>query len=345
MASTTTGTSDERVRRTGALRRLLNRPELGSAAGAVLVFVFFAVVAGDSGFLTLPGTINYLAVAAELAVVAVPVALLMIAGEFDLSIGSMIGAAGVVLAVPIVEYGWPVWASLLLTFGFALIVGFLNGYLVVKTGLPSFIVTLAALFVLRGLTIGLTRLATGGTQVSGLDTTGAIDTFVVPLFAGSIGGFPATIFWAVGLAALATWVLLRTAFGNWIFGTGGNPVASRNMGVPVNRVKILLFMATAAGAALVAALTVLQTGSADVLRGQLREFEAIIAVVVGGVLLTGGYGSAVGPLFGALIFGMVNQGIFYTGVNSDYFQLFLGAMLLIAVLVNRYIRKKASEGS
>jgi simple sugar transport system permease protein len=136
---------------------------------------------------------------------------------------------------------------------------------------------------------------------------------------------------------------MRTTFGNWIFGTGGNPVAARNVGVPVNRVKILLFMATAASATLLAAITVLDAGSADVLRGELREFQAIIAAVIGGVLLTGGYGSVIGPMFGALIFGMVSQGIFFTGVNTDWFQVFLGAMLLIAVLVNNFIRKKASE--
>jgi len=165
----------------------------------------------------------------------------------------------------------------------------------------------------------------------------------VPIFAGEIADIPVSIFWWVGLAALATWILMRTTFGNWIFGTGGNPVAARNVGVPVNRVKVLLFMATAVSATLLAAITVLDAGSADVLRGELREFQAIIAAVIGGVLLTGGYGSVIGPMFGALIFGMVSQGIFFTGVNTDWFQVFLGAMLLIAVLVNNFIRKKASE--
>jgi simple sugar transport system permease protein len=163
------------------------------------------------------------------------------------------------------------------------------------------------------------------------------------LFAGEVAGFSVSIFWWLGLAALGTWILLRTTFGNWIFGTGGDPIAARNVGVPVKRVKITLFMATAASATLLAALQVLDAGSADVLRGTLLEFQAIIASVIGGVLLTGGYGSVIGPSLGALIFGMVSQGIFFTGVNTDWFQVFLGAMLLIAVLVNNYIRKTASE--
>jgi simple sugar transport system permease protein len=252
----------------------------------------------------------------------------------------MIGAAGMLLAIPMAEFGWPLWAALLLAFGVALIVGFLNGYLVVKTGLPSFIVTLATLFALRGATIGFTRLITSRTQVSGVESEGS---FLGALFAGEIGGVPAAIFWWFGLGALATWILLRTTFGNWIFGTGGDPIAARNVGVPVNRVKILLFMATAAAATLLAVLQVLDAGSADVLRGTLFEFQAIIATVIGGVLLTGGYGSVIGPMFGALIFGMVNQGIFFTGVNTDWFQVFLGAMLLIAVIVNNYIRQRAAR--
>ena len=168
-------------------------------------------------------------------------------------------------------------------------------------------------------------------------------TFLAAVLAGEVAGIPASIFWWLGLAALGTYILLRTTFGNWIFGTGGAPVAARNVGVPVDRVKIILFMATAASATLLAAITVLDAGSADVLRGELREFQAIIASVIGGVLLTGGYGSVIGPLFGALIFGMVSQGIFFTGVNTDWFQVFLGVMLLIAVIVNNFIRQRAAR--
>ncbi len=337
--ATAARSADERVRRVGILRKLLTRPELGAVAGAILVFAFFSIVAGDRGFLTGIGTISYLEVSAQLGIVVIPVALLMIAGEFDLSVGSMIGAAGMILAIPTVEFGWPLWLSLILAFGAALVVGFLNGYMVIKTGLPSFIVTLASLFALRGATIGFTRLITGRTQVSGLEDTG----FLAGLFAGEIGGVPASIFWWVGLGILGTYVLLRTTFGNWIFGTGGDPVAARNVGVPVNRVKIILFMATAVAATLLAVIQVLDAGSADVLRGTLFEFQAIIATVIGGVLLTGGYGSVIGPMFGALIFGMVSQGIFFTGVNTDWFQVFLGAMLLIAVIVNNFIRNRAAR--
>jgi len=333
--------ADERVRRAGLFRRLLSRPELGAVAGAIIVWVFFSLVAGNRGFFTIGGTASYLEVASELGILAVAVSLLMIAGEFDLSIGSIIGASGMVIALLNVEYGWPLWAAILMAIAFSLVAGFLNGLVVVWTRLPSFIVTLASLFIFRGLTIGITRLVTGRTQVGGIDTDAA--PLVKTLFASEIGQFSISIVWWLGLAALATWVLLRTRVGNWIFGAGGAPDASRNLGVPVDRLKIGLFMTTAFSACLVAIIQVVKFGSADVLRGTGQEFVAIIAVVIGGTLLTGGYGSAIGAVFGALIFGMVRQGIVITGVNADWFQVFLGAMLIVAVLVNNYIRRKAAE--
>ena len=339
MAQSTTG-AEKPVRDVGALKRLLTRPELAAVAGSLLVFAFFAVVAGDSGFLTAGGTASYLEVAAQLGIVAVPVAMLMIAGEFDLSVGSMVGAAGMIIAITTTEYGFPLLVGVLLAFAVAAAVGFLNGYLVIKTGLPSFIVTLGMLFALRGLTIGFARLLTGRTQI-GLEDTGS--GVMQPLFAGSFGLFSISIVWWLLLAVLGTWVLQRTVFGNWIFGSGGDPNAARNVGVPVSRVKIILFMCTALSAALLATIQVLDASSADVLRGTLLELQAIAAAVIGGVLLTGGYGSVIGALFGALIFGMVQQGIFFTGVSTDWFQVFVGVMLLVAVMFNNVIRKRAAE--
>jgi len=324
------------------LRRLLGRPELGAVTGAVLVFIFFAFVAGDRGFLSARGISSWLEISAQLGILAVAAALLMIGGEFDLSIGSMVGAAGITLAIPVAMYGWPLWAGLLLAIAAALLIGFLNGYIVNRTKLPSFIVTLAFLFILRGLAIGFTRLITGRTQVSGLRTA-VQDSWLYPLFAGKLFGLPASVWWWLALAAFASWLLLRTRFGNWIFGTGGDAEAARNAGVPVERVRILLFMGTALAATLFATIQVLDLGSADVLRGELKEFEAIIAAVIGGCLLTGGYGSAIGAVFGALIFGMVQQGIFFTGINTDWFKVFLGVMLLIAVIFNNYVRRRATQ--
>lgn len=346
--------TDERVRREGVMRKLLRRPELGAVGGAILVWIFFAIAAGDRGFLNLRGTANYLEVAAELGILAIAVSLLMIAGEFDLSVGSMIGGTGMITAILSVEMGWNLWAAIGVSLVVALIIGAINGILVNRTKLPSFIITLATLFIIRGLTVGLTRLITGRTQVGGItdaigyDSASAVFASALSVVdptstRGALANFSVSILWWVILTAVATYILLRTRPGNWIFGIGGDENAARNVGVPVNRMKVLLFMGTAFAAWLVATIQVLSSGGADTLRGEGREFFAIIAVVVGGTLLTGGYGSAIGAFFGALIFGMVQQGIFFTGADSDWFLVFMGAMLIIAVLVNNFIRKRASE--
>ncbi|MEP7082479.1 MAG: ABC transporter permease [Chloroflexota bacterium] len=334
--------ADERVRSLGLTRVLLARPELGAIAGTILVWLLFAILAGDRGFLSVRGTATYLEVAAQVGIIGSAVALLMIAGEFDLSVGSMIGAASMIIAIGIAELGWPVWFAVLAAFAFALVVGFINGYIVVRTRLPSFIVTLGMLFILRGLTIGATRTMTGRTQVPGVHQATEGDPFAA-IFTTQFGEFDVVIAWWIGIALLATFVLMRTQFGNWIFGVGGNAIAARNVGVPVNRVKILLFMATSASAALLAVIQVLTFGSGDVLRGEQKEFEAIITAVIGGTLLTGGYGSAIGAVFGALTLGITRQGLFFAGISSDWYQAFLGLLLLTAVLINNWVRSRASR--
>ncbi len=344
MTATTT-TTDERLVERSLLTRLLNRPELGSVAGAIAVWIFFAVTAGRS-FLSLGGTATYLEVAAELGILAVPVALLMIGGEFDLSVGSMIGAAGMTLTVLATHFGWPLWLAIFAALGLVLIVGYLNGWLVVRTGLPSFIITLGSLFIIRGATIAITRLITGRTQLGDVDEAAGY-TLAKTVFASDITvagvQFPISILWWVLVVAVGAYILRQTEFGNWIFGVGGSKVAARMVGVPVDRVKITLFMSTAAAAWLVAVIQAVNFTGSDTLRGELREFHAIIAVVIGGTLLTGGYGSVIGAAVGALIFGMVKQGIVLAGVDADWFQVFLGGMLLVAVLINNFIRQKAAE--
>jgi simple sugar transport system permease protein len=315
------------------------RPELAAAAGAVLVWIVFAVVAGEP-FRSLQSTAAILNAAAPLGILAVAVALLMIGGEFDLSVGSVIGLAGMSILLLTRHYGWPLWPAIAATIALCLVIGFANGYLVVRTGLPSFIVTLGTLFILRGLTIAVPRMLTRRTQIGGLAEVSGYEQAKLFFASQPFGGpFRASVVWWLGIAALATWVLLRTRWGNWIFGVGGAPDAARRVGVPVDRVKIGLFMATALAACLVAVIQVVQFTGADALRGEQQEFRAIIAVVIGGTLLTGGYGSAVGAVFGALIFGMVQQGIVITGVDADWFQVFLGGMLVAAVIVNNYIRR------
>jgi simple sugar transport system permease protein len=356
---------DERLRKTSLLTEAMRRPELGAVAGLILVIIFFLFTANSSMF-TLSGVMTILAPASQLGILAIAAALLMIGGEFDLSIGSMIAFTGLAFAAFLVDAHWPLSLAIVATLAFAAVVGAINGQLVILTRLPSFIVTLAFLFILRGLTLVGLKFATGGsTQLRGVDEV-VQDGVVKSLFSGvafqgffswladrgliekfdtglpKVSGVPVSIIWFVGFAILATWVLLRTRVGNWIYAAGGDSNAARNSGVPVSRVKTGLFMLTACAAALVAILTVLDAGSTDARRGVQKEFEAIIAAVIGGCLLTGGYGSAIGAFVGAIIFGVVSIGLTYTTFDSDWFQVFLGAMLLIAVLFNNYIRRKVT---
>ena len=340
--STITG---ERTLRANPLRRLLVRPELGAVIGSVAVWIFFAIVAGNYGFLSILGTSSYLSVSAELAIQAVPVALLMIGGEFDLSVGSTVGATGMMIAILTAQYGWSVWAAIVAALIFAVLIGLLNGYLVLRTGLPSFIITLGTGYILLGSTTGLTSKLTGLTVVNGIDQAPGYSS-AHAIFATALGGgqlFPIEILWALALVVLATWLLLGTSFGNWIFGVGGDANAARNIGVPVARVKILLFIGTAVCSCLLAIIQDMTFTNADVLRGQGNEFFAIVAAVIGGVLLTGGYGSAIGAMFGALAFGMVEEGIVFAGVDANWYKAVVGVILLLAVLLNSYVRKLALE--
>ena len=359
--------ADERLRTLSTFHRVMGRPESASIAGAVLVFVVFALSASDSGMFALDGVINWATVSAYLGIVATGACLLMIAGEFDLSLGSMIGFTGMMAAIPPLFYGVPVWIAMLAALACALLIGWVNGQLVVRTGLPSFIVTLGFLFILRGLTLALSIIFANRTIVSGIGDLAAQDPVASFLFSGTfaddlftwaanhgwlttlddgrplVRGIPKVILWWAFIAVASSYRLTHTRFGNWIFAVGGDANAAKNVGVPVRRVKVSLFMFTAFCAWIFAMLQICDVGSAAADRGLQKEFEAIIAAVIGGTLLTGGYGSVVGATFGALIFGVVQIGITYTNVNSDWFRVFLGAMLLVAVLFNNQVRKRVTE--
>ncbi|WGW04319.1 ABC transporter permease [Tropicibacter oceani] len=365
-AAQPTADSDERIKEISAFRNALIRPELGGIVGTIAVFTFFLLFAFDSGMFNSQGIMNWSIVSAQFMIIAVGACLLMIAGEFDLSVGSMIGFAGMMIAIFSVTYSWPVWIAILVTFVLCTAIGAFNGWIVVRTGLPSFIVTLAFLFILRGFTIFLPQVIErktiiggildkaegdwlapvfGGKILKGLFTwmgdAGMIATFERGTKAGQpvVDGIPMLIVWALALILFGHVLLTKTKFGNWIFAAGGDPEAARNSGVPVNRVKILMFMFTAFCATVFAVCQVMEFGSAGADRGLLKEFEAIIAVVIGGALLTGGYGSVLGAALGALIFGVVQQGLFFAGVESSLFRVFLGVILLGAVILNTYIRR------
>jgi simple sugar transport system permease protein len=336
--------ADERVARVGLVRRLLVKPELGSLIGAVVVFVFFALL--SNVFRSLPGVANWLDPASTLGIMAVPVALLMIGGHFDLSAGVQLGTAGITTGILTTYYGVDTWAALALSLVVCLAIGFVNGYLVMRTGLPSFIITLGTFLMLQGLNLGVTKLVTNTVQVNNFDQVqgyGVLHALLASTITISGVPFEIAILWWIAVTIAGSWLLLRTRFGNWIFATGGERNASTNVGVPVRRTTITLFMLVSLAAWFIGNTQLTRLTSIQAQAGFGQELTFIVAAVIGGCLLTGGFGSAVGASVGALIFGMTSQGIVYAHWDADWFKFFLGAMLLLAVLTNQLVRRYAEQ--
>jgi simple sugar transport system permease protein len=333
---------DERVARRSPLTRLMTRPEIGALAGAIVIYLIFFIVAPPFRDANALATVLY--VSSTYGIPAVAVALLMIGGEFDLSAGVAVTSAALVASMFSYQFSANMWVGVVVALVVALAIGFINGYLVVKTGIPSFLVTLGTFFMLRGLNLAVTKIVTGnvGTNdVSNIDGFASAQKVFASQF--TVGGVAIriTLLWWLLFVIIGTWILLRTHIGNWIFAVGGSAPSSRAVGVPLNKVKIGLFMAVGfmawfTGMHILFAFNTVQSGI-----GIGNEFIYIVAAVVGGCLLTGGYGSVIGAAIGAFIFGMTNQGIVYAGWNPDWFYFFLGALLLGAILLNTYIRRRA----
>ncbi|MCX4514660.1 MULTISPECIES: ABC transporter permease [Streptomyces] len=335
------GPTDERLLRTSPLKKLLGRPELGSVVGAAAVFVFFSVVA-DS-FLRTSSLSTVLYAASTIGIMAVPVALLMIGGEFDLSAGVLVTSSALISSMFSYQMTANVWVGALVSLLVTLAIGAFNGIMLVRTKLPSFIITLGTFLMLTGMNLGFTKLISGTVSTKTIaDMEGfASAKKVFATFTVAGVDIKTTILWWIALVAVATWILLRTRFGNWIFAAGGGDGAARAVGVPVARTKIVLYMGVAfcawiSGQHLLFSFDVVQSGE-----GVGNELIYIIAAVIGGCLITGGYGSAIGSAVGAFIFGMTSKGIVYAEWNPDWFKFFLGAMLLLATLLNAWVRKRA----
>ncbi|SBN62388.1 monosaccharide ABC transporter membrane protein, CUT2 family [Curtobacterium sp. 9128] len=335
---------DERLAARSPVRKLLGRPEVGAVVGAIAMFVFFAIIAPV--FVQPDSISTVLYGSSTIGIMAVGVSLLMIGGEFDLSAGVAVISSSLTASLFAWYFSTNVWVGVLLGLVFSLGVGFVNGWILVRTKLPSFIVTLATFLMLTGLNLAITRLVSGSVStldISQLDGFGVAEQMFaadVPVFGITV---KITVFIWIALVLIASWVLLRTRVGNWIFAVGGDEDAARAVGVPVTKTKIGLFMgvgfcAWIGGMHNLFAFNVVQSGE-----GVGNEFLYIIAAVIGGCLLTGGYGSAVGGAIGALIFGMANKGIVYAQWNPDWFKFFLGLMLLLATIINLIVKKRAEQ--
>jgi simple sugar transport system permease protein len=323
------------------LSRALARPSLGALVGLVVVVVFFGLEA--PGLLSSGGLASVLDVAALIGIGAVPVALLLIAGQFDLSIGVVAVASSLITALLVGQAGWGIWPALVISLAGALLIGVVNGLLVVSTGLPSFLVTLATFLVLEGTTLAGTHLVAGSARIEGLDSASGWRS-AVAVFGSTVqlgaGRFRISLLWWLGVTVLAAWVLWRTRFGNAVFASGGARRAARELGVPVGWTTVTLFCGTALAGWLLGTLGLVRLSGVQVAPGLGSEIEFIVVAVIGGCLLTGGYGSAIGAAIGALLYAVVQQGIALSGWDQRWFQAFLGVLLLVALLASGVVRRR-----
>lgn len=314
----------------------MRRPEAGAFLGLVAVLIFFGIFGGLT-FLQIAGFSSWFNVAANLGVIAIPVGLLMIAGELDISVGAMVPAGAMMTAVLTGHYGLPIWFGIFAALTFGVLVGAVNGLIVIRTAVPSLIVTLGSLFAVQGMLLGLTVLVVKSTSQA-LKTEGLAKS----LFGDFVFGQLQTMcVWWILLTAIYVFFVHYSRFGNWLFAMGGDKVSARNAGIPTGRLTITLFVLSATSAAFVGMCQAILYNSAQVSGGQAFIFNSIISVVVGGVLLTGGFGSVIGIFFGTITFAIVTQGIYYTDFDRNWSSLIIGVLLLVAVLMNNTFRQMA----
>lgn len=316
---------------------LVGRPETGAVLGTVVFFIIFSVWADH--FLERPALAGVLNIAAELGIVAMAVTLLMIAGHFDLSVGSVLGFSSMLVPYLMVNQELASFPAVLIAFAAAIAIGLLNGFLVVMTRIPSFIVTLGSLLIWRGAILGIS----GGFPVLVPREDPLFKVFSHRVETGPFQQFNISALWFFGVMLVLTFVLLRTQFGNWSFAAGGNERSARSMGVPVDRVWIMLFVLTAFSACIAGIVQVGRFNSVEPLRGQLLELDAIAAAVIGGARLNGGYGSIVGTAFGCLLVAIIRVGLPLAGVASYWLNIFIGGLIIGAVVLNTVLGRSRPQ--
>lgn len=322
-----------------ARHRLSYVPEAVVIISFLLLFLFFSFAAPH--FLTALSIGNILTFGSITGIIVIGVGLLMISGEFDLSVGSNFALASYVLALSI-NAGIPVIPAILLAIIISTFLGFLNGVIVTKTNIPSFIATLGTMLAYRG----IVRAVGGGSFASykGAD---------IPLFKILNGDFTllnswfhvqafrTSMIWFALLAIIFIVILMRTRFGNWVFAVGGLPGAALAQGVNVNYVKIMCFTITGLLVAIASVLQFSHRLSVDPLRGDGIEMIAVAASAIGGIRLTGGFGTILGAVFGTFLLQMLDQGLVLMGIPIQVFQACVGLIIIISVISNTYLGKSS----
>lgn len=320
-----------RGQRTGWFRRVVRAPELTVVAATALVIVGFVILAPHS-FLSARNVGSFMTAAAQLGAVAIGAATLMIAGEFDLSTGSNYAFTGIAIGLLASHLHSPMWLAMIAGLVIATLIGLINGLITLWTGIPSFITTLGTWLVWFGLSLALS---------GGFFVNVPTDAVSLNILGGALGNqFYASVIWWLVLGAIMVVFLRRTRLGNWIFAVGGKPEAARAVGVPVMRVKLAAFAFVGFTAGLSAIFTLGQQGSMSSLYGQNLALEAIAASVIGGCSLFGGIGTVIGAMLGATMMSMLNSGLVLAGAPTFWYQTFVGAIIIAAVVTNTAMSRR-----
>ncbi len=314
------------------VKTFLQKPELAAVLLLVLLIVLFQVLSNGI-FLSAANLRGVLGLLPEMALVAVGVTLLMICDEFDLSVGSVFALMPMSMAV-LMAQGWPFLPSVLVGLMLCAAIGFANGWLTIRFAIPSFITTLGMLFMARSLTVVIS----GGFPPR-LDME-RIPEHLFVAFVGPGELIRASFLWFLGLALVVSLLLSRTNFGNWVRATGGFLPAANAMGIPTARVKIACFMICSLLAGFAGMIQVLRVGSPLPSMGEGMELAAVAAAVIGGTVLTGGIGSILGGIIGAVLIRVIDNGLVLSRVDSNWFKFAIGALTILAVVGNACLRKR-----
>lgn len=317
---------------------LVRQRELTVFAATAVLFTILAVFVPQ--FFTAGNLIELLRQIAITGIVGVAMTYLIIAGEFDISVGSQVGLASVVMAVSIAQFGFDPWWALGLTLAMGAALGAFNAFFVIVVGIPSFIVTLAALTLWRGVAV----LVSGGWPVS---VRGAYpDSSAIQIATGGdIAGVPVHVLWMVALALLCGWILSSTRFGAHVYATGGNAQAARVMGISTRKVKVTCFVMLGVFCALSGALLLGFLKSAQPLAAASLELEVIAAVIIGGTALFGGAGRVYGTILGAFLIGMIRNGMILAGASAYWQEVAVGLVILAAVSADVLLRRRGQRSA
>ena len=313
-----------------SLKQILVKPEVSTFIMFIVIMVGFYIA--NPRFLDERNIRIVMGITPEYIIVAIGIAILMISGEFDLSVGSVFALVPMTI-VQLTHQGFNIWVSIALGLSIGIIIGFINGFITLRFGIPSFIATLGMLYIARS----LTTVATGG--------------FPPPfphelpneLFVYQFDLFRASLYWSLLVAVVLGIMLHRSNLGNWIYATGGDVIAASSMGIKTNNIKMFCFVLCGFLAGFAGMIQTFRLEAPLPSQGYLLELESIAAAVIGGVSLFGGIGTVIGAMIGAILIRFLESGIIMARIDAEWFRAGLGTLIILSVVFNTYISRRATE--